>query len=484
MKLKLTVDRKDEESLSWQIYEQIRQMILSGELEAGLRLPATRDLSIELDISRPTLAAGLAQLCAEGYLEVKRGLGTFVCSQLKSGAGALLAEQEPARRPTELPLSDCGEFVEELSKSFQAPQEHEISFYCWRPALDQFPSTEWARVMGREARNSEIELLDHSWDSRGTVSLRKELAGLAERFRSLPCDPDQIVLTMGLNQAIDLVARLHLNHGNKVAVDDPGYSFGWSIFRSYGANVIPVPVDSDGLQVAQLEKLSRVKLLYLTPSHHFPTGAVMPLSRRLELLEWARKESVIILEDDYDSEYQDRARPIPALKSLDKSGQVIYAGTLNQIMFPSLGLAYLILPESLVPLYRMARQLAGEQMPTHLQAAVTEFISTGHLERHVKRLRSLYRDRRNELVGALKKRFGNKVSISKQTSGVFILARFESRLNTDEIISRAAKLGLGLTASRDFYMGKAPKNEFVLGFASLDSKKIQEGVKRLANVIL
>jgi GntR family transcriptional regulator / MocR family aminotransferase len=225
-------------------------------------------------------------------------------------------------------------------------------------------------------------------------------------------------------------------------------------------------------------------LAYLTPAQQFPTGTVMPLARRLEFLAWAKDHGTLVLEDDYDSEYRTSGQPIPALMSLDHDQRVIYLGTMNQIMFPSLGFGYLIVPRRLIPLYRKARKLAGEQFSPQLQAAVAEFISAGHLDRHVKRLRSLYSDRRNALVKELEKRFGKRVVIGPNRRGVYLSVRFEVDLSDDEILERASEAGVGLTSSRDFYSGKAPARQFIMGFGNLTEREIEKGVRKLAAALL
>lgn len=479
-KVNIQLDKNSSVPLSQQIYESLRDQILKGELKAGDRLPAARNLSQSLDISRPTLATSLDQLEMEGYLEIRQGSGAYVSSSLKQTKTARTGD---ASQPAKLPISEYGEFLESLPEQPSLGNEPEICFYPWRPALDQFPLEEWARILGRQARNSELSVLDYVWQSQGDQWLREEICGLVERFRGVKCTPGQVIITMGLNQGLDIAASLHLKQGSGVVVEDPGYSFAWSLFRAHGANVIPISVDAQGLRVDWLADTRNAKLVYVMPAHQFPTGGVMPLSRRLELLDWARRKNAIILEDDYDSEYQDYGKPIPALMSLDTSGCVVYAGSLNQLMFPSLGLGFLLVPPHMVSLYTRARQYAGEQLSLHLQRGIAEFIQEGHLDRHIKRLRYLYSERRTVLVEALEENLGNKVSIINTGAGVFVLARFKSKYNDEEIVERAAKLGVGLVSSRSFYLVRAPRNEFVLGTANLTEEEILDGVNRISKAI-
>jgi GntR family transcriptional regulator/MocR family aminotransferase len=482
-KVNIQLDKESTVSLSQQIYESLRNQILNGDLKPGDRLPAARNLSKSLDISRPTLATSLEQLELEGYLEIRQGSGAYVCTTLKQKPNRDKEGQGPAK----LPISEYGEFLEALPEQHETgttdQSEPEICFYPWRPALDQFPLEEWARILGRQARNSDLSVLDYVFQAQGDQWLREEICGMVARFRGVKCTPEQVIITMGLNQGLNIAASLHLRNGSSVVVEDPGYSFAWSIFRGHGANVVPISVDAQGLRVDWLADTRNAKLVYVMPAHQFPTGGVMPLTRRLELLEWARRKNAIILEDDYDSEYQDHGKPIPALMSLDTSGCVVYAGSLNQLMFPSLGLGFLLVPPHMVSLYTRARQYAGEQLSVHLQRAIAEFIQEGHLDRHIKRLRGLYSERRNVLVQALVENLGGKCGIVNTGAGVFVLARFKSKYNDEEIMERAKKQGVGLVSSKSFYLVRAPRNEFILGTANLDEEQILEGVARLAKII-
>lgn len=488
MKLKINLDRESETPLNRQLYAEFTRLILNGVLEPGARIPASRTLAEALGVSRPTVNTCLEQLEQEGYIETKRNSGSYVSSNLSEDVLELAREKGSKRTRSasvaEYELSEYGKFVAGLPELRVDREEPKYSFYCWRPALDQFPLIEWARVLARHTRTSTVDMLDANYDPQGKPDLREALAKLVKRFRHVSCHPDQIIPVVGLNQGLDLVSRLHLDTGSGVVLEDPGFLP--PAFKACGAKLYPVPVDDDGMQVDRLpSRTGREKfdLAYVTPAHQFPTGAVMSLARRLEFLEWARDCGTLVLEDDYDSEYQASGQPIPALMSLDRDQRVIYLGTMNQIMFPSLGLGYLIVPPRLVPVYRRARQMAGEQFSPQIQSAVAEFINEGHLDRHVKKLRSLYRDRRNALVEALEKRFKDRVSIGPNRRGVFLSVRFNLGLEDEQIIERAFRAGVGLTSAKEFYNRKAPSQQFIMGFGSLSEKDIAKGVKILAEVL-
>lgn len=487
--LSITLNREEKTPLNRQLYDELTKLILSGELKPGSRLPASRALAEQLGISRPTVIACLEQLEHEGYVETRRNAGSFVSPNISRDALQHAREKRSKKRSTaaiaEYELSEYGRFVSMAPDPVPVRKEPEFSFYCWRPALDQFPLSEWARVLGRHARNSDLKMLDSNSDPQGLFELREALAKLVKRFRHVSCTAEQVFPVMGLNQGLDLVSRLHVGTRGGVIVEEPGYLP--AAFRACGAKLFSVPVDQNGLQIEKLpakKNSDRFSLVYVTPAHQFPTGAVMPLARRLELLAWAKQHEALVLEDDFDSEYQSSGQPIPALMSLDRDQRVIYLGTLNQIMFPSLGLGYLIVPTRFVALYRKARNLAGEQMPTQVQAAVAEFINDGHLERQVKKLRVLYSERRTVLVRALEKSFGNKVSLGNNRRGMFLSLIFNITLTDDEILKRAEDAGVGLTSARDFYCDKPQARQFIMGFGNLNEREIELGVRKLAKALL
>lgn len=482
--MKLTLDRESSRPLSRQLYDELSRLILEGVLEPGTRIPATRTLAESLGVSRPTVTACLEQLLQEGYIETRPGSGSYVSSTLSKSAleqaRKVSSKKATAASVSNYELSEYGRFIAKMPDPMPV-EEPKYSFYCWRPALDQFPLVQWARVLGRHARQSSIEMLDTERDPQGRLELREALAKMVKRFRHVACHPDQIFPVMGLNQGLDLVSRLHLDGRSTVIVEEPGFLP--APFQACGARIHPVAVDQDGMRVNRLPSRNtrdHFDLAYLTPAHQFPTSAVMPLSRRLEFLAWAKEHGTLVLEDDYDSEYQASGQPIPALMSLDKDQRVIYLGTMNQTMFPSLGLGYLIVPPRLVPVYRKARMLASEQMSPPIQAAIAEFINEGHMERHVKKLRSIYRKRRETLVRSLEKQFGENVSIGPHQRGVFVSVGFNLTLTEAEIIERAMDAGVGLTSTRDFYIRKAPARQFIFGIGSLNEKQIEEGIRKLA----
>lgn len=481
MSLKIVLNRKSNIDLSQQLYQQLKKLILDGSLPAGERIPSSRELAETLKISRPTVAISLDQLQQEGFLFLKHGSGTFVSANIRKVAGKPKVRVRVSKFGKHLEKQLRSEKTSEiLSKTRQEP---DIAFYCWRPALDQFPHETWARILGRNARDNQTSSHREPATSTGQENLRAAIALLVEKYRGLQCTKEQVIIVNGLHQAIDLVARMQLDDGDTAIIEEPGYHRAREIFSAYGAKIAGGAVDGEGIRVAQFRSNKNTRLIYVTPSHQFPTGHTMTLARRLALLDWAQTNGAIILEDDYDSEYHGQAKPIPALMSLDKHESVIYAGTLNQIMMPSLGIGYLIVPPSLVALYTRAHSLAGDTLPPSVQDSVAEFINDGHLDSHIRKLRLLYAERRTALLQSLNKHLGGRVKISGQDTGVFVLAQFDNSLTSKQIIERAAANGIGLTDTKSFYLGKPKPNEFVLGFGSLKPSQIKEGIRKLAKII-
>ncbi|BCL39042.1 PLP-dependent aminotransferase family protein [Nostoc sp. MS1] len=469
-----------------QVYEELRQGILSGRLRPGERLPSTRSLAQLLEVSRATITQSYDLLLSEGYLETIVGSGTFVCRQLPDD---LLT---PAPIPSKLPptnssvsLSAYGASLSDKAFLRPSKSEVEISFTYGRPAFDQFPIDLWRKLLSRHCL-SHPNVLDYTYDSQGYQPLREAIASYISRSRAVKCHAEQIIIVGGSQQGIDLITRLLINRGDWIAVEEPGYLGARRAFLAQGASLYPVSVDQSGLVVSELTKniIPPIKLVYVTPSHQFPTGAVLSLPRRLELLAWAQKTGVMIIEDDYDSEYRYGERPIPALQGLDQGGSVIYVGTFSKVLFPALRLGYLVLPENLVYVFARAKWLADRQCSLLEQYALNDFITEGHLERHIRRMRSLYDQRRQTLVHSLFSHFGDRVKILGENAGMHLMVKIDTHLSDDETVQRAAFAGVGIQAAYPQYLKDSPGHEFILGYAELNEQQIQEGVKRLSKALI
>ena len=326
----------------------------------------------------------------------------------------------------------------------------------------------------RRLRSAVGELFDYADQSAGYEPLRNEIAAYVSRSRAVRCTPEQVLIVNGSAQGIDLCARLLLEAGDEVAVENPGYHGAHRIFAGYGARLRPARIDENGIVIGDLGKKAR--LVYVTPSHQFPTGVAMSLTRRLELIEWSRRNNAVIIEDDYDSEYRYSGPPLPSLQGLATGVAVIYIGTFSKVMFPSLRIGYVIAPESLVARLRRAKWLADRHTPVPEQAALADFIAEGHLERHIRRMRRIYGERRDALVESLDRHFGDRVQIHGDAAGMHVLVRFKD----ERIAERAEEAKVQLISSGAYYLTEPPRGEFVLGFSSIGERSIREGIRRLA----
>ncbi|HKX26376.1 MAG TPA: PLP-dependent aminotransferase family protein [Blastocatellia bacterium] len=492
MELAITLDNRSAVPLHRQIYEEIRKSILTGRLAAGEVVPSTRSLARSLGVSRSTVTQSYDQLVSEGYLETLVGSGTKVSRQLPDD---LLQTPPPlppgeraragASQPHSPKLSPYGESLRRTEPFEPREPQMPINFQNGLPALDQFPLTVWRRLLLRHCRADPSKLLNYADDPQGDPGLRAAIAGYLARSRAVRCQAEQIVIVNGSQQAIDLVTKVLVDRGDQVILENPGYLGARRAFLAQGAKLRPVPVDESGIIIEKLPEPSATvaKLIYVTPSHQFPTGAVLSLPRRLELIAWAAESGSVIIEDDYDSEFRYGDRPIPALQGLDEHDHVIYVGTFSKVLFPSLRVGYLVVPPPLAPIFKQARWLADRHTPTLEQWALTDFINEGQLERHLRRMRTLYDRRRQTLVEALKHHFEDRVLIIGQNAGMHLMAQFKTDLDDQEFLRRANQAGVGLVSARAYYLGDLGQGEFVLGYANLSERKIQEGIRRLAKIL-
>ena len=495
MDFAITLDQHSTTSLHKQLYDELRQAILTGRLKPGERVPSTRTLSQSLGVSRTTVTQSYEQLLSEGYLRASTGSGTFVGCELpdellksKPVETFRAAEMRPDDK-RQIELSSYGASITD-SAPFEPPEpETPINFKCGRPALEEFPLQQWRRLILKHYRANDHSLLDYADGSQGYEPLREAIVGYLRHARAVTCAADQVVIVNGAQQALDLIAKLLIDRGASVAIEDPGYLGARRVFLAQGAELLPAPVDESGIIVDALtsktflKSKGGLKLVYVTPSHQFPTGATLPLPRRLDLLAWAEKTGVMIIEDDYDSEFRYGSRPIPALQGLANGDSVIYFGTFSKVLFPALRVGYLVAPPSLARVFARAKWLADRQTPMIEQRVLADFINEGHLERHLRRMRTLYDKRRQALVRALETHFGDRVTILGENAGMSLMIRLRGRLDDDEVTRRARLAGVGLVSARHYYLVESRRDEFLLGYAGLSERRIQEGVRRLAKIL-
>ena len=484
MDLAIALDNNTAIPLHQQLYEELRRAILSGRLLPRQRIPSTRSLAKSLGISRTTVTSCYEQLLSEGYLETIVGSGTYVCAQLPDDLLHSTPVESVQKTVSPIQLSKYAARLADMDTSLMSEPDLQISFRYGRPAFDHFPMQIWRKLLSRHCRENST-WLDYATDALGYKPLREAIARYLSRSRAVQCEPEQVIITNGTQQALYLIMRLLIELGDAIALEDPGYLSARRIFLSQGAKLLPIRVDESGLVVKDLAKYANesIKLVYVTPSHQFPTGAILSLPRRLELLAWAQQNSAMIIEDDYDSEYRYGDRPIPALQGLAQTDLVLYIGTFSKVLFPSLRIGYLVLPQSFISLFARAKWLSDRSLPSLEQQVLTDFIEQGHLESHIRKMRSLYDLRRQALVQGLKANFGEKAKILGEKAGLHLMVRLQTHLTDEEIIQRAARVGVGMMSAQPSYLNANCAGEFIFGYSELRQEQIQQGISRLAQVL-
>jgi len=480
-------------ALSQQIYHALRRAILAGQLAAGTRLPATRVLAHELGVSRNTVLLAYDQLLAEGYTLGQTGSGTYVATALPDVTltpPAMRVRAVSASEGTTLHLSAYGRRVAQntsLPPPSAVPHCHPVryDFRYGLPDAAAFPHETWRRLLARWARAVSMPGL-HYGPPEGYTPLRQAIAGYLQRARAVVCEPEQIIVVNGSQQALDQTARVLLDAGDRVLIEEPHYQGARQVFLAAGARLSTIPTDAEGPVTTELpEAAAAARLVYVTPSHQFPTGAIMSLVRRLALLQWAETAEAYVLEDDYDSEFRYAGRPVEAVQGLDRSGRVIYIGTFSKVLFPSLRLGYLVLPPPLVSLFTAAKWLTDRHTSTLEQAVLTDFIHEGHFEHHLRRSRTRNAARRAALLEALDTHLGARVEVSGANAGVHLLVWLQDvappQLST--FIDYAARVGVGLYPVTPYYLMPPPRAGLLLGYAALTEEEIRAGVQRLTAVL-
>ena len=481
--ISLSVDRNGADSLHRQIYDQIRDLILGGRIAPATRLPSSRLLAGDLGVSRNTVLNAYEMLLHEGYTEGRVGDGTRVSQVLPED---LLTAKRRGPRPPRVAAGPAGklsrlrEVWETGERRTESPQR---AFRPGLPEIELFPWDVWGRLSGRFWRRPPAELLTGG-DLAGYRPLRDAVAAYLSAVRGLDCHGGQVMITAGAQQGLDMIARLIIDPGDAVWLEQPGYGGLRAAFMAAGARAIAVPVDDAGLDVAAGRRAApEAVCAAVTPSHQYPLGVTMSLARRLELLEWAASAGAWIVEDDYDSEYRYGGRPLSALQGLDGGGRVIYVGTFSKVLFPALRLGYVVAPEALVEAFLKLRATIDDHPALAMQPVLAAFFEAGHFAAHVRRMRGLYAERQAALLAALERHAAGLLTAAPDDAGMHLVVRLGPAFAGDdrEAAARAAAAGLRAPALSGYYAdGVSDQQGLVLGYAGLTATEIDCGVATLA----
>ncbi|MFW5940601.1 MAG: PLP-dependent aminotransferase family protein [Chloroflexota bacterium] len=481
MKLELTLDEAGSTPLYRQLYTQLREQILHGELAPGNKLPPTRALARRLNLARVTVIQAYDQLQAEGYVRSKRGAGTFVSDKLPLEA----QDHEDISIGQGTELSGWGKRLLEIDGRRQQasePGRFDIDFGFGRSFPHIFPYDVWRRLLARYLSTDDV-MLSRYGSVAGFHPLREAIADYLARLRGVDCQPDEVVIVNGAQQALDILSRLLLEAGDEVLVETPGYTDAFDIFRVYGATLAALAVDEHGFPVEAIPPDSKARLAFVTPTNQFPRGGAMPARRRLALLQWARERRATIVEDDYDGALRYEEQPLAALQGLDEEGRVVYLGTFSKVLFPALRLGYVVLPPPLLHPFIHAKSIVDRGAPTLTQAAVADFIREGHFERHLRRLRKEYGRRRAALVHALDAQLGDTVSFAHEPAGLHVMLYLDRAFDEDSVVQCAADQGVGVYRGAPYHLQQPAPPSILLGFSGLAVEEIEEGVRRLGRAL-
>jgi GntR family transcriptional regulator / MocR family aminotransferase len=459
------VGRKD---LTGEIYRQLRRAIMDGRLPPGSRLPATRELAAQLSVSRTSVVVAYDRLIGEGFINGRVGAGTFVSDDLP-GLDHRTRVTGELLRPRPI-WDDMALLVVDRAAEFD--------FRPGIPDAQLFPYQSWRQLLAREFTATAVGA-GHYADPAGHAGLREAIAGHIGVSRGVQATAEDVVVTNGTQQAVDLVTRVLLAPGDQVAVEDPCYRPPWRLLRTLGARVTGVPVDDQGMVVEAIPPDTR--LVYVTPSHQFPLGMSMSLPRRMALLAWAERHQAAILEDDYDSEFRFGGRPIEPLQTLDRAGRVVYVGTFSKTLLATLRLGFLVVPPSLQPAVRAAKALADWHTPLPLQGALARFIGQGLFARHLRKMRAVYRARHEQVVDALTGQFAAHLKLIPSTVGLHLAATapgFSSE-ELEGLLGRASAAGVELLPLSLYGVDTPPQPGLIFAYGAIPTDRIGEGLGRL-----
>lgn len=492
MQLTIRLDPDLDHPLQSQLFEQIRDMIIKGTLKASDPIPATRELSKQLQISRNTVVLAYERLMSEGYIETQRSVGTFVSNALPEH-GLYLDDAKQKRGEANDKTGQRLPLRRTLAFNGQAPtiinphrDRIEIDFWAGRPDPRSFPLKDWRRIINRKLLQAGYELAGYQ-DPQGNLALRQAIADYLGPARGISASPDQVFIIGGIQDGLNLLSHLLACEGCPVVLENPCYQGAASVFRSRKAEIHPIPVDDRGMMVERLPDLSR-SIVYVTPSHQYPIGYTLSLERRVRLLEWAHETHSYVIEDDYDSDFRYVGAPLTALKGLDKLGSVIYLGTFSKCMGAALRLGFMVIPRELIEPARNLKTLMNCGQPWLEQVSMADFMTSGAFDHHLRRIRKLYLSRRDHLISLIRKRFKD-AQFSGLKGGMHLAWKLPADWPTaDAVCERALDLGVGVYSANTGAATLLTDSEdaqryLVLGYCALSEAEIADGIERLATLL-
>lgn len=476
-----TLDPAAAVPLRRQLYNWFLRAIADGRLRPAQRVPSTRRMAQELNVSRITVLWAYEQLTAEGYLQTIRGSGAVVAGSIPSPVGSDRARTTGA-------AGSAGRKVQlsrQTARLLRLREEQTLPItgaFRNAPALDLFPQRAWSRLVSRRARKSLAHDMGYG-DPMGEPVLRAAIAEYLRTVRGARCDESQVMITAGSQQALQITLRALLNPGDRVWTEEPGYPGAHRALLMAGCEPVPIPTDAEGLIVERgVQRCAFARAAYVTPSHQYPLGMTLSASRRFQLLNWAQRADAWIIEDDYDSEYRFGSKPVSSLQGLDSDARVIYMGTFSKVCFPALRIGYLMLPHGVVAAFRAVRDAIDIFPPTLYQQALADFIREGHFARHIRRMGTLYAERRERLINALERHFGDAVEIVSATAGIHLVVLLPRGMDDQAAAARLRAAGIACSALSACCLERPRRGGLILGYGGVASDQIEESVRRLARI--
>ncbi|MBN8892835.1 MAG: GntR family transcriptional regulator [Rhodospirillales bacterium 70-18] len=482
--LAISLDHASPRPISTQLYVALRELMLSGRIAAKARLPASRALARDLGVSRTTVIEAFERLAAEGLVESRVGAGTFVSEVLDAERPRQPSAQgtsPPARQPPRLSRA-MDWAVSRFSDRPRLPHSPR-AFVTGLPAFDSFPMAQWARLAAKHWRGGREDVMGYGAPC-GYAPLREAIAAHLRANRGIACTGEQIFIVGGAQQAFNLVGTVLLNPGDQVWFENPGAIGARNSLLACGAELVPVPVDRDGLQVEEgLRRAPRFRLVFVTPSHHQPLGHILSLERRFALLRSAEQAGAWIVEDDYDGEFCFGRRPVATLKSIDRTGLVIYVGTFSKSLFPALRLGFMLVPPSLVETMGRVSAAFVQGVPSSVQATVAEFIEEGHFATHIRRMRRIYEERHDALCDAAARELGGLLAVARAESGLHTIGYLPAHVSEVAAARAAEARGVIVSPLARFCIAPVAANGLVLGFGGIPPAEIRAGMAELGQAL-